>query len=82
MTVIINIVLTVGGAFVFGFYGLPLITPGTNSCLSAFLSVLHIGLDWRMPTKMALGFAFGTIVFFADLWFMLRSMFEEDNKVD
>lgn len=41
MTVVINIVLTVGGAFVFGFYGLPLITPGAICCLLLCISSSH-----------------------------------------
>lgn len=59
MIAVINTLLTVGGAFAFGFFGI-------NMAYS------HLNLD--IATRMLLGLFFGTIVFFADIYFIVKNM--------
>lgn len=59
MIAVINTLITVGGAFTFGFYGINLAYP-------------HLGLDFAM--RMILGLVFGTIVLFADFYFIIKNM--------
>lgn len=63
--VIINTLLTVGGAFAFGFYGLNLAYP-------------HLQMELAM--RLLFGLVFATIVFFADLYFILKNMAIEEDE--
>uniref|UniRef100_A0A914LA60 Uncharacterized protein n=1 Tax=Meloidogyne incognita TaxID=6306 RepID=A0A914LA60_MELIC len=69
MVAIINTLITVGGSFAFGFWGVQFAYP-------------HLGLD--IAERMLLGLVCATIVFFADLYFIVKSMsndeIEEKNK--
>jgi len=56
---IVNTLITVGGAFVFGFFGLQLAYPS---------------LQLDIATRMLVGLVLGTIVFFADLYFIIKTM--------
>lgn len=59
MVAIFNTLITVGGAFTFGFYGINLAYP-------------HLGLDFYI--RIILGLFFGTIVLFADFYFIIKNM--------
>ena len=63
---VINTVLTVAGAFVFGFFGVPLAYPSAH-------------LDFAV--KMMIGLVIATIVFFADLYFLIKNM-NMDDPID
>jgi len=56
---VLNTLITVGGAFAFGFFGISLAYP-------------HLDLD--IATRMLMGLVLGTIVFFADLYFIIKNM--------
>ncbi|KAK5972232.1 Transmembrane protein [Trichostrongylus colubriformis] len=64
---IINIVITVVGAFFFGFSGVQFAYP-------------HLHLD--IATRFVIGLVPATIVFFADLYFVLKNMGEDDSKIN
>jgi hypothetical protein len=55
----------IGGAFAFGFWGIHFAYP-------------HLRLD--IAERMLLGLVFGTIVFFADLYFLVKGM-DQDGKL-
>uniref|UniRef100_A0A915D3N2 Transmembrane protein 199 n=1 Tax=Ditylenchus dipsaci TaxID=166011 RepID=A0A915D3N2_9BILA len=59
MIAVVNTLITVGGAFAFGFFGLDLAYP-------------HLQLD--IATRMLIGLVLGTLVFFADLYFIIKNM--------
>ncbi|KAK0415396.1 hypothetical protein QR680_011924 [Steinernema hermaphroditum] len=59
LIVVFNTLLTVGGAFVFGFFGIDIAYP-------------HLNLD--MTRRMIIGLVLGTIVFFADLYFIVKAL--------
>ncbi|KAI6237764.1 ATPase, vacuolar ER assembly factor, Vma12 family-containing protein [Aphelenchoides besseyi] len=56
---IFNTLITVAGAFVFGYYGITFAYPALGMSLEA---------------RVIVGLILATIVFFADLWFIARSM--------
>jgi phosphotransferase system glucose/maltose/N-acetylglucosamine-specific IIC component len=56
---VFNTVITVGGAFAFGFFGIDLAYPSLR-------------LDFAV--KMMIGLVIATIVFFADLYFLIKNM--------
>uniref|UniRef100_A0A1I8A4L0 Endoplasmic reticulum-based factor for assembly of v-atpase n=1 Tax=Steinernema glaseri TaxID=37863 RepID=A0A1I8A4L0_9BILA len=56
---VFNTLLTVGGAFAFGFFGIDIAYP-------------HLNLD--MTRRMIIGLVLGIIVFFADLYFIVKGM--------
>uniref|UniRef100_A0A183GL37 Transmembrane protein 199 n=1 Tax=Heligmosomoides polygyrus TaxID=6339 RepID=A0A183GL37_HELPZ len=60
---IVNIVITVVGAFFFGFSGVQFAYP-------------HLHLD--IATRFIIGLVPATIVFFADLYFIIKNMTEDD----
>nr|CDJ95319.1 Hypothetical protein CBG02376 [Haemonchus contortus] len=62
---IINIVITVVGAFFFGFSGVQFAYP-------------HLHLD--IATRFIIGLIPATIVFFADLYFVIKTMDRDDTK--
>uniref|UniRef100_A0A914EAU2 Uncharacterized protein n=1 Tax=Acrobeloides nanus TaxID=290746 RepID=A0A914EAU2_9BILA len=64
MTAIFNTILTVGGAFVFGFFGIEYAAPRYK---------LDIAL------RMLIGLVLATVVFFADLYFIIKNM-DMDEK--
>lgn len=57
LTVVLNMILTVVGAFVFGFVGLGIVNPGLE-----------------MPVRMIVGTTLATLVFFADLYFVVKTV--------
>jgi hypothetical protein len=59
---VINTVITVAGAFTFGFYGMDYMYSGGR-------------LDFAV--RMLIGVLLGTVVFFADLWFIVKGMGED-----
>uniref|UniRef100_A0A1I7Z0M3 Endoplasmic reticulum-based factor for assembly of v-atpase n=1 Tax=Steinernema glaseri TaxID=37863 RepID=A0A1I7Z0M3_9BILA len=59
LIVVVNTLLTVGGAFAFGFFGIHIAYP-------------HLNLD--MARRMIIGLVLGIIVFFADLYFIVKGM--------
>ncbi|CAK5118529.1 unnamed protein product [Meloidogyne enterolobii] len=63
MVAIINTLITVGGSFAFGFWGVQFAYP-------------HLGLD--IAERMLLGLVCATIVFFADLYFIVKSMSDDE----
>uniref|UniRef100_A0A1I8BMD4 Transmembrane protein 199 n=1 Tax=Meloidogyne hapla TaxID=6305 RepID=A0A1I8BMD4_MELHA len=65
MVAVINTLITVGGSFAFGFWGVQFAYP-------------HLGLD--IAERMLLGLVCATIVFFADLYFIVKSM--SDDEID
>lgn len=56
-----------GGSFAFGFWGVQFAYP-------------HLGLD--IAERMLLGLVCATIVFFADLYFIVKSMSDEQIDVN
>lgn len=65
LTSIINMVLTVVAAFVFGFYGLSLAYPS---------------LSGDMTLRAVLGLVFATVVFIADIYFVIKNMTLDDPQ--
>lgn len=63
---ILNTLITVGGAFAFGFFGLHMAYP-------------HLQME--LATRMLLGLLFATIVFFADLYFIIKNMSVEEDTI-
>ncbi|KAH7698978.1 Protein F09E5.11 [Aphelenchoides avenae] len=61
MIAVVNTLITVGGAFAFGFFGIDLAYP-------------HMKLD--IATRMLIGLTLGTVVFFADIYFIIKNMEE------
>jgi hypothetical protein len=57
--VIANTLLTVLGSFAFGFFGIALAYPDAG---------------YDAPTRMLVGLVLGTVVFFADLYFIIKGM--------
>lgn len=62
LTVIFNTLLTVAGAFFFGFKGVEMIMPGAV----------------EMPIRLMFGLTLGTLVFFADLYFLVKDMHKDE----
>jgi hypothetical protein len=56
---IVNALITVAGAFAFGYYGINLAYPSLNL---------------NFETRLIMGMCAGTIVFFADMYFIIKSM--------
>jgi hypothetical protein len=59
MIAVFNTLITVGGAFVFGFFGITYAYPSVT-------------LDFSI--RMMIGLVLATIVFFADLYFIVKNM--------
>ncbi|VDN41509.1 unnamed protein product [Gongylonema pulchrum] len=59
LTVVLNTLLTVAGGFFFGYFG---------------ISYAYPSLHLDMTTRMILGLLIGAIVFFADLYFIVKGM--------
>uniref|UniRef100_A0AC35TZG3 DUF2335 domain-containing protein n=1 Tax=Rhabditophanes sp. KR3021 TaxID=114890 RepID=A0AC35TZG3_9BILA len=65
---IFNTLITVAGAFTFGYYGITFMYPGLNL---------------SFETKIIVGLVLATIVFIADLYFIIKSMDPQDpTKVE
>uniref|UniRef100_A0A0N5A1E1 DUF2335 domain-containing protein n=1 Tax=Parastrongyloides trichosuri TaxID=131310 RepID=A0A0N5A1E1_PARTI len=62
---IFNTLITVGGSFVFGFFGITFMYPGLN---------LSFGV------RLIIGLVIATIVFFADLYFIIKGMDGKEVK--
>ncbi|KJH50684.1 hypothetical protein DICVIV_03124 [Dictyocaulus viviparus] len=60
---VINVIITVGGAFFFGFSGVQYAYPQ-----------LHLDI----ATRFVIGLVPATIVFFADLYFLIKNMNQDD----
>lgn len=56
---IVNTLITVAGAFAFGYYG---------------VSFAYPSLNLNFETRITMGLCLGTVVFFADLYFIAKSM--------
>ncbi|TMS36682.1 hypothetical protein L596_003784 [Steinernema carpocapsae] len=59
---VFNTLLTVAGAFAFGFFGIEIAYP-------------HLGLD--MVKRMIIGLVLAVVVFFADLYFIIKGLGED-----
>uniref|UniRef100_A0A0N5BPN7 DUF2335 domain-containing protein n=1 Tax=Strongyloides papillosus TaxID=174720 RepID=A0A0N5BPN7_STREA len=62
---IFNTLITVGGSFAFGFYGITFMYPGLNLSFEA---------------RLIIGLFIATIVFFADLYFIIKGMDGKEAK--
>ncbi|MFH4981043.1 hypothetical protein AB6A40_007752 [Gnathostoma spinigerum] len=62
---IFNTCLTVAGSFAFGFYGIGYAYPS---------------LELNLPVRMLMGLVLGTVVFIADLYFLVKGMDDHDNE--
>jgi len=67
LTAVINTLITVGGAFTFGFYGIQLAYPSWSA---------------DVATKVLVGLVLATLVFFADLYFLVKNMDLELQRED
>uniref|UniRef100_A0A183CBT7 Endoplasmic reticulum transmembrane protein n=1 Tax=Globodera pallida TaxID=36090 RepID=A0A183CBT7_GLOPA len=65
LVAVINTLITVGGSFAFGFFGVEFAYP-------------QLRLD--VATRMLLGLVLATLVFFADLYFLVKGMETEEQS--
>lgn len=62
---VVNTVITVGGAFAFGFFG---------------VTYTHQHMHLDIATRILIGLVLATIVFFADLYFIVKNMGQDEKK--
>jgi hypothetical protein len=66
LTVVVNTLLTVAGAFFFGYVGLEMLVPQLRGM--------------SLSGRLIAGMVCASVVFFADLWFLFKSLLDEDDE--